>query len=1034
MKRARFPVVLMLIMTTLSVGVAMNTRAVSIAAEPNWLAENPIYRESSVSLADNSCSLESRVISGVSPRVYVSNTDSTTQDVCVYYAKGFEYAQFTRAYYINPWSTTSGTLQESGLAFSFGGDNTMTPSFDIGNPDSPVQPYLGNSTGFVQQRNMNGNISYYKNILQHMLNLDNGTIGLDNHPDYELKDALGSPLRAEGLGISQNKVWLSFVTPNVGMISVNLDTLMQRRVGNRYEVYNSTWPTPSPSTSISNDGKYMVVGGWSMETEVISILGMCGGFNESLARDYYQNMPLASSCPYTRLTDLTRAHSPARSAGLRDFKDVRMRYDGSSFDYYDAYKWATIYAHNMRPLSSMRYLALGDSYSSGEGDVTSDGTTHYIPGTNVMGDYARNIPREMCHISDRSYPFLIAKQMSLGSDAMKSIACSGAVANDALTFDANDRLRIHADNYLGQGTQLGKFGGDGPRLTGIAGYEQLQQDALMQTLPGRVQQINHVEKTKPEAITVTMGGNDFGYGAIITSCMNVLNSPIKSDTTCWDAQPDGRQARAQQIHDFYPRLKHLYETLRLSTDSGNVFVIGYPRFFDESFICADMGNLITRTEQTSLNQLINYANATIKAAALDAGVKYIDISDVFDGSELCGRSTSMTSIKSIAFQGVMTEYAKWKQLSDDNIRKYGHINGSFVNTNPIFMSTYLGVRGASIQYDGGSNPYGALTATAQQLVHPNSYGHTLIYDRIHDGLGDELLTSKSCNAIIHCSVLGNDGKPVVQLGAPSPADYIPGTTLSTNGTIYLTGDGAVSIGHIVDKSIVETGGVIARGASKVVISVAKEWLNAQQVELQAPPRLIIHSTPTDLGVMAYDAADDAYSLEVSISPTLDIGAHTLHFVGTTSTGRDIEIISHAFVMGLDGDIDADGISDEYDACVFGEPNGVDKDVDGISDNCDLGIDESKPVIPAPQADVEDNSIASVLGTSDDTDSGTFISGQRAAQGGGAALESILPNISKADGTSARRASNKDWGYLVLPALFILISVLMYAVHRRSIRH
>ena len=1030
-----FPILILVtfVISALSGGAVY---AQSTPAEPGWLTGNSVYRKSEAFLASSGCSLAIRHISGVYDRVYESSNDGrTTQEVCVYRGKGYEYARYTRTYYTNPLTKTN-ALHESGIAFLFGGMIEMVPSFDLGNVDSVEQLYLGDSsTGFLNQRVMNGPLSYYVNIQNHLTKLDNGTLELDNMPDYVLVDGSGNPLRAEGLGISQNKEWLSFVSPNVGLITLNLKTFDQRRLSNRYEVYSSTWPTQNPTTSVSNDGKYVVVGGWSMETEVVVVSGLCGGINEILVRDYYHNMPLLNNCPYTRLTDLTHAHSPAIRWGLRDFMNVQMRHDGGAFDYYDRYEWATIYAHNTRPLSAMRYLALGDSYSSGEGDVTSDGISHYIPGTDVAGDYNRNIPREMCHISDRSYPFLIAKQMNLSDGAMKSTACSGAVAEDALTYDLNNPQRIHADTYLGQGTQLGKLGGDGPRLTGIAGYEQLQSEALTQTLPGRIQQINHVEKTQPEAITITMGGNDLGFGNIIASCINILSSPLKADTTCWDAQPEGRQARAQQIHDFYPRLKHLYENLRSSTESGNVFVIGYPKFFDENYMCADMGNVITRTEQVSLNQLVDYANATIKNAALDAGVKYIDIADVFDGSELCGKPTSMTSINGLVAQGIMTEYAKWKQLTDDNIRRYGSVRGSLVNSNPIFIGAYFGVSGAVTQYDIGSNPYGALMATVQQLVHPNSYGHALIYNRIHEGLGDELLASASCNQIVHCPQLGNDGKPSEQRGAPNSDAYIPGTVTTTAGTIYLNGDGEVSIGYVIDDAIIKGRGLVIRESKKFIVRIGKEWLDLQQIQLQSPPTLYIYSTPINLGKMAYDASDNSYSIEVKTPSSVGVGAHTLHIVGKTSAGRDVEIISHTYVMGPDGDIDGDGVADEKDSCAFGEPSGADIDTDGISDNCDLNIDGKETPSAQPANSTVDTAIntKSIIGGEggEGESKVQFVSGQ---QTGVAGLQPKKLNLSAEDAQHVgANASPLNWLALTLGGLVVVTLMATGLVYRRARR-
>lgn len=95
------------------------------------------------------------------------------------------------------------------------------------------------------------------------------------------------------------------------------------------------------------------------------------------------------------------------------------------------------------------YLAMGDSYSSGEGDTAAMGS-HYRRGTNVPGGVLH--PREMCHVSDRSYPFLLQKWLMPGG-TMQSVACSGAVAAQDYTGSEwgykgqNSRLAKSRDNY-----------------------------------------------------------------------------------------------------------------------------------------------------------------------------------------------------------------------------------------------------------------------------------------------------------------------------------------------------------------------------------------------------------------------------------------------------------------------------------------------------------------------------------------------------------------------------------------------------------
>src|SRR5690606_32712651 len=85
------------------------------------------------------------------------------------------------------------------------------------------------------------------------------------------------------------------------------------------------------------------------------------------------------------------------------------------------------------------YLALGDSYSSGEGDTERDkrtGQKYYRSWTDVEEDAAWGQPREKCHISTRSYPYILAQGMALGdpvngpSTRWHSVACSGARIRD----------------------------------------------------------------------------------------------------------------------------------------------------------------------------------------------------------------------------------------------------------------------------------------------------------------------------------------------------------------------------------------------------------------------------------------------------------------------------------------------------------------------------------------------------------------------------------------------------------------------------
>ena len=109
-----FPILILVtfVISALSGGAVY---AQSTPAEPGWLTGNSVYRKSEAFLASSGCSLAIRHISGVYDRVYESSNDGrTTQEVCVYRGKGYEYARYTRTYYTNPLTKTN-ALHESGI-------------------------------------------------------------------------------------------------------------------------------------------------------------------------------------------------------------------------------------------------------------------------------------------------------------------------------------------------------------------------------------------------------------------------------------------------------------------------------------------------------------------------------------------------------------------------------------------------------------------------------------------------------------------------------------------------------------------------------------------------------------------------------------------------------------------------------------------------------------------------------------------------------------------------------------------------------
>ena len=274
----------------------------------------------------------------------------------------------------------------------------------------------------------------------------------------------------------------------------------------------------------------------------------------------------------------------------------------------------------------LEYLALGDSFSSGEGDLgkRSNGGNCYREGTDVMGDRDKGIPRELCHISQRSYPYILASGMEL-SDAYTdnpgkwgSVACSGAVTSDI-------------DESSSQA-----YSGQNDRLQGLS-KDSLKNRALDEMIPGRQKQIEFVKKYRPKAVTITTGGNDVNFEKVILACV----SPFAEWTSrCSYAKDNGKKANvAFAILDLKPQLVNLYKDLKNAGDNNmQLYVLGYPVFVDDK-----AGNMqcglnvrLDKAEREMIAESTKFLNQIVRLAASEAGAVYINTENSLGNHKLCG--------------------------------------------------------------------------------------------------------------------------------------------------------------------------------------------------------------------------------------------------------------------------------------------------------------------------------------------------------------------------------------------------------------
>jgi lysophospholipase L1-like esterase len=235
------------------------------------------------------------------------------------------------------------------------------------------------------------------------------------------------------------------------------------------------------------------------------------------------------------------------------------------------------------------YLAMGDSYTSGEGAFD------YISGTDTG--------LNKCHLSLWSYPFIMAP--SLATDT-HSVACSGAVIRDVGSISTA---------YHGQAQGLESF-----------------EDVIADFTPGYIPQHYFASRYQPAVATVSIGGNDIGFGDILKKCVS-LHLGISSPNTCFNTYEDRLEVK-QLVDRTALRLSDLYLQLRREAPVTRFYVIGYPQVAYKDGECA-LNVHLNREELGFTEELINYLNSVVSDAASKAGLLFVDISHALDGHRLC---------------------------------------------------------------------------------------------------------------------------------------------------------------------------------------------------------------------------------------------------------------------------------------------------------------------------------------------------------------------------------------------------------------
>ena len=252
-----------------------------------------------------------------------------------------------------------------------------------------------------------------------------------------------------------------------------------------------------------------------------------------------------------------------------------------------------------------RYVALGDSYSAGEG------LPPFVTGTQdpPAGDN--------CHRSALAYSQLLS--IKTAPDDFR--ACSGAVMSEIFEFSQNPRQGVQVRPHL-LGPNVG-------------------------------------------LVTLTIGGNDMHFSDVLAFCGR--NPDCISNTLKFNPGPPNSHepglAPAQPIHAWADkmlvvlrgRLDRLFADLRTAAPNARIIVIGYPRLLPNGNVprqfnsCDDILAAFSKPERAFLADREQALNRTIFDATKATHIEFIDPTHDFSSHEACGAGGALINDTKIRF-------------------------------------------------------------------------------------------------------------------------------------------------------------------------------------------------------------------------------------------------------------------------------------------------------------------------------------------------------------------------------------------------
>jgi lysophospholipase L1-like esterase len=440
--------------------------------------------------------------------------------------------------------------------------------------------------------------TYFPNVLSDVWDYPHVHVSykqITGEPNLHFIDQTGQqlPVNAQSMAFSTNGAWMVVESPWHSFMRVNLATFEIVPFAPSFNGWSFDTQMHTSQVNISDDGRYAAIQSDESSSFKVYDLTTCSG---KVASDL-KPLSCASHDYQQALYDSVPGYS--HTTKVRFLNDSLLSINAAYNEGVGATALPAVDTLLLSPSgqigSLINYLALGDSYTAGEGSF------NYKPGTDL--------PFNRCHLSAHSYPLLLSTDIFHGDG--HSVACSGARVHD---------LDDATGGYPGQ-------------VEGGLARKTRSDDSIQAIIneynPGYIAQYEFAQHYQPKVLTVSVGGNDMGFADILKNCAVISIHA----STCYDSY-EARQEVIGTINSQLKPLINLYTSLQSESPLSRIYAIGYPQVVSGGGSCALNVHLDAKEIEFS-QEVIGYMNSIIEQAATAVGIPYIDISQALYGHRLC---------------------------------------------------------------------------------------------------------------------------------------------------------------------------------------------------------------------------------------------------------------------------------------------------------------------------------------------------------------------------------------------------------------